>query len=586
MRAGVLAAAAVLACSPILADLTNWGIQDWDQHTLHHAVARHAMVDFGEAPLWNPYNDGGVPLLASPESRALAPGFALTLLFGEIVGPKLEIVLHQLLGMLGAALLLGRFGVGRIGSLTGAMVFGLNTWYSVHLTVGHTWALNIAYMPWVLLCQRRSFESAAYAIPAALLLVVMFFGGGLYPLVITLLLMLLSACVHPAVHRRGAGREVRALALIAALVVPLAAVKLLPALEHAAHHPRPTPVEGGYTGPALLHALADRHQALSAAYAERPREFNRTGSHEGLYMGAIPLLLVAWGAVARPRRALPFLLVALAPLWIAMGTRVQPSLWAALHGLPVFDSLRMPQRFAIGIVLPACVVLGLGIDALAARVPWPRLRAVVSGGILCAVFVDLVLVNRAVFAEAFPIPPRDIARSPAFAQRSSQRPYDARGVVRRPDRLGLGAATTGLYPGFLANRGAVRGYQVVPVPRNAIGMGAPGYRGEVFLEAARTGARVTGWSPNRIEVAVDVEAPDVLVVNQNFDPGWRVLGDSAREVSPTRGLVSTRVEPGAERLTFYYRPGSAVAGAWISALAALALLAWAGWTHGRRARPR
>lgn len=578
----VFAVAALLVCTPILTHLTNWGIMDWDQHTLHHAVARHAIIDFFEVPLWNPYNDGGVPLLASPESRALAPGFVLTLVFGEIVGLKLEIVLHQLLAMLGALLLLRYFGVGAIGAVTGALVFGLNTWYSIHLTVGHTWALNIAYMPWVLLFQRRALVSTIYVIPAALLLAVMFFGGGLYPLVMTLLLMVLSAAVDPAVHRRGARRQLEVLGLIAVLALPLASVKLLPAVEHIARDPRYTAVDGGYFGTGLLNALLDRDQALTAALAERPWEFRGTSLHQGLYVGAVPLLLIALGAFSQPRRAAPFLLVALVPLWIAMGTRIEPSIWAGLHNLPVFDSLRMPQRFGIAMILPAAIILGIGLDTLARLIAARWLRVAALGGIACWIFVDLVLVNRSVFAEAFPIPPRDIARNEAFAQRSYQFPYGPDGVPRRPD---LTTTSSGLYPLFLANRGAVAGFAIVPVSRNAIGMGTPGYRGELFLDGAHGSASVTHWSPNRIEVALAVEAPDVLVVNQNFDPGWRVAGDPARPVISTRGLVSTAVGKSDERLSFYYRPKSFVVGGWISALTLLTLPVVARWVRSPH-RPR
>jgi hypothetical protein len=52
--------------------------------------------------------------------------------------------------------------------------------------------------------------------------------------------------------------------------------------EHLAQHPRPTPAEGGYSGTTLRNALLDRDQALTAAFRERPSEFNGTGVHEGL----------------------------------------------------------------------------------------------------------------------------------------------------------------------------------------------------------------------------------------------------------------------------------------------------------------
>ena len=97
----LLCAVALVFAAPVLSHLHNWGILDWDQHFFHHAVPRATILDHGEFPLWNPYNWSGVPLLANPESRVLAPTYSLTLLFGEVVGLKLEIVLSLVAGMLG-----------------------------------------------------------------------------------------------------------------------------------------------------------------------------------------------------------------------------------------------------------------------------------------------------------------------------------------------------------------------------------------------------------------------------------------------------------------------------------------------------
>lgn len=570
----MLLAATLVSCLPILRNLENWGIQDWDQHTFHHAVPRETLLEYRQMPLWNPYNDGGVPMLANPESRVLAPGFLLTLVFGEVVGPKLEIPLHQLLGMLGAALLLSSFGIGAAGSLAGGLVFALNTWFSIHLAVGHIWALNLAYVPWALWCQRRSVDSPVYAIPTALLLVLMFFGGGVYPIVVTLILMLLFAGVRVLQEPRLALRQGMSLALVAAIAPPLAAVKLLPSAEHLARHPRATAVEGGYTPGALANALLDRDQSLRAAFAERRQEFTANRLHHGLYMGVAPLLLVAMGLVWRTRRALPLLCIALLPLWMALGTQVAPSLWAALHALPVLGNLRMPQRFGIAAVLPLCVVLGLGVDALLRRLPRRGPRALLVGGIVGWLALDPALVSRRVFAEAFPITPPSIQRGEHFRQQRRNQPYDARGPTRY---WGTFTTSSGLYPNFLANLGSVVGYQVVPVPRHAIPYGAPGYRGEVYLDGSEGRAQITGWSPNRVDVALRVETPDTLVLNQNFDPGWRVAAEPAREVVSTRGLVSMPVAPGDEQVSFYYRPASFVIGAWTSGLSLAALAPLAIW---------
>ena len=122
-----------------------------------------AILDHGQIPLWNPYNWSGLPMLGHPESRVLAPTFLLTLLFGEVVGIKLEIVLHLALGILGAHLLLRHLGVSRLGATTGGVLFMLNSAYPLHLTVGHVWALSFAYLPWAFLFYLKALDDLRYS---------------------------------------------------------------------------------------------------------------------------------------------------------------------------------------------------------------------------------------------------------------------------------------------------------------------------------------------------------------------------------------------------------------------------------------
>ena len=554
-----IAAIALVAAWPALTPWDYWGIQDWDQHTFHHAVARASILEHGQIPLWNPYNDSGVALLANPESRVLAPGFAFVLVLGEVKGLKLEILLHLLLGMLGAFALLANLGVSRFASFVGACVFGLNTWYSVHLTVGHIWALNAAFMPWLLLCYSRSLDDRRFVLPAAIVAVLMLFGGGPYPLVMALLVIVLWGLSDALLRGRSLTLHLRRLAAVGLIALPLAAVKLLPMTENLALHPRPTAVEGGYSWGALHSALLDRGQALPTAFHQRPAEFNGTGVHEGLYVGVLPLLLVFAGALAHPRRAAPFLLPLPFIAWLVLGTEVSPSLWALLHQLPPFDQMRMVQRFGIVGVLLLSVVAGLGLDALR------RESALAACALATAVVVDLVAVNRTVWVDAFPIPPHTIEAESEFRQADRPPPYDAQGTLRR---FLLSGTLSGIYPAFLANRGAARGYTVVPTGTHALPMSHPDYRGEVFLASGEGRAAYRRWSPNRLEIELAAERADHVVVNQNFDPGWRVLSPDGREARSFDGRLSVAVVPEDRSVVLIYRPRSFLAGATLSAAAA------------------
>ena len=44
---------ALLYAAPVLVNLDYWGIQDWDQHVFHHALARDSILEYGQMPYGN-----------------------------------------------------------------------------------------------------------------------------------------------------------------------------------------------------------------------------------------------------------------------------------------------------------------------------------------------------------------------------------------------------------------------------------------------------------------------------------------------------------------------------------------------------
>ncbi|MET0624954.1 MAG: YfhO family protein [Pyrinomonadaceae bacterium] len=89
-------------------------------------------------------------------------------------------------------------------------------------------------------------------------------------------------------------------------------------------------------------------------------------------------------------------------------------------------------------------------------------------------------------------------------------------------------------------------------------------------------AEVFRYEPNRVDVRTKAAAPSVLVVAENFYPGWRAYLDG-RRVDMLRVNYAQRgvlVPAGEHEVSFRYRPASFYAGLALSLLAALALLLW------------
>jgi hypothetical protein len=86
------------------------------------------------------------------------------------------------------------------------------------------------------------------------------------------------------------------------------------------------------------------------------------------------------------------------------------------------------------------------------------------------------------------------------------------------------------YVNLLRGLGTIDWYTAMPlgehaVPRMTIRMDGTAhlngsYRGECYRERSGSPVRCR-FEPNRITVAEHVDASDVLIINQNFDPGWR-----------------------------------------------------------------
>ncbi len=93
-------------------------------------------------------------------------------------------------------------------------------------------------------------------------------------------------------------------------------------------------------------------------------------------------------------------------------------------------------------------------------------------------------------------------------------------------------------------------------------------------------ARVVRYCPCRIEMEAELDRPGLVVLADQFYPGWRLevetAGRPAREVPilrTNRVMRGAWLPAGRHRLTYRYRPASIVRGAWFSGLGWLALAA-------------
>ncbi|MBU0673290.1 MAG: hypothetical protein KJ950_01450 [Proteobacteria bacterium] len=554
------------------------GIQDWDGYLLFDALARSSWLTFGQIPLWDPYLMGGMPMLAYPESNIFSPALLVQLLVHEVLAAKINITLHAFIGLGGAYALARQFKLTAQAALLSAFIYMVNSMYSLVLTAGMEWGFGIAMIPWSLFFFLKAREDYRHVVSTSVALLLMWLGGGVYPFTISLLLMGTYGVAEVVTGQETLSRTVVLLGAIYGLTFALGAFKFLPAIEFTHRYTRHSELYAGLSVETFLAGLLGRDQTLSAIGGLSTQPGFISGASQGMdeigmYVGIVPCLLFLVGMVTRFRRYLVVLLCLVVFVWLSFGDRSAPlSLWHLVKAIPPYSLMRSVERFRLAVILLFAITAGGGLVAMSAMIDQRFPGKGAMGGWLLIAFVlfDLMLVNSRTFKDAFPIPPVTTQKYDHFVQVGGFPEYSPSGFHLDGSHdifTSFGAS----YLAFLANAGSIHAYESMPVPVNAVMVGDPRYRGEVYLQGTAGKAWYLFWSPNRLRVQVQALGEGWLVINQNYYPGWKARGLKTASVD---GLLAVPVAPGVKEVEFYYRPNSFVAGAVISFLTLIAVAVW------------
>lgn len=99
-------------------------------------------------------------------------------------------------------------------------------------------------------------------------------------------------------------------------------------------------------------------------------------------------------------------------------------------------------------------------------------------------------------------------------------------------------------------------------------------------------ARIVEENPTRVEVACDLPAPALVVLSDQWDPGWRgrIDGQDVRIHRVDHAIRGVVVPAGRSSLVFTYRPASFRAGVWTAAFAGIGWVFWIGQVLRRSRR--
>jgi len=532
-------------------------------------VDRTTIADYGQLPLWNPYYCGGAPHLGSPQTGTLSP-FTIPILF---LGTPIGYRLGYTLGLVAALLCLRAFartlGLSPIASTIAGAGYAVCGAFAQHLGGGHWVWIPFAFYPIMLRSLHLALDGQPEQIVwGALVLTFTIFHWPIYPMAYAFLVVPIYALYlglqNGAHDWRRLRRALFAAGAMIGLGLAMATIRLLPVAMHVAAHPRNVK-DFDFTWPyELFETYGLRHTA---------RGF---GSHQyvfpeyGNYLGLVGLAFVLCGAylVVRRRRALWPILAGMVTFCVFQLGNLKPLPWWVLKKLPLFNHLRVPSRFTVIAGMFMCVLIGVAVDEWAAPVlarwrsadPRARRRGVLVLVAAAVFLVDAVSFNILQWGQTFSAPPYHEPHAASFHQAPGNR------------------GRMYVYPA--ANQGSLSCFEETPLeisPRLRPNLPADEYLREPDAGTVR---RIL-WSPNRIDLDVDLRRPATVLVNQNFGAGWHAKGG---EIANEGGLLAARVTVGHHRVTFSYLPRAVVVGGTISLLTAAGAAAFVVVSIRRRRR--
>lgn len=371
----------------------------------------------GRIPLWDPYRNAGVPMLAEPQIGVLYP---LRFLFLSPLPPPLEYSLFTLLHFSLAALftfILARsLWLSRTAAVLAGLSFGLGGVLmaqvpNLNIMTGVVWLPLVLYAAIQVLRYRRWFIAMLGGIPIALQIfaahsqivfytLVTITGYGLYQIIIDFL-------TGPGPARRNGRYALHTGLLLAVMMAAgllLGAPQLLPSFELLGQTTRSGAQGADLLTENSLPPLAWINLVIPSALGNKVTGF-RIGDpfqEDFIYAGFGPLLLAVLaltglgqrGAGPKQRWSLFFGLLLGSGILMAMGDYT-PLYDYVIRYLPGFDLFRIPARWLMVVNLAIAMLAGFGLEALLeGSVSHRRLVFFCSGCLLLGLGLGLVWAFR------------------------------------------------------------------------------------------------------------------------------------------------------------------------------------------------
>lgn len=564
--AGVLALYGILSivfCLPLFEQPLGLGTNDWDQHLFYYGAVLKNVVEYGQAPFWNPWYCGGNVLWQNPQIALLSPVYPLTAIIPLQLAMKVNIVLHYWIGFIGMHLLLTRV----IGITFLPAVIFLATLVTasgapaIHLRVGHSVFLPGFYLPLQLYFFFTAFMTGKwkFILLASATMALMVFNGGTH-----ILPMSVAALGTFAVCAAIGTRDWRPLAFVAVFGLASAAYaapKLLPVAAFVTGEQfwdtrNPTEKPDLVTPDILRHTYLTPTQRVGARLPTQRHGWHEYGNYIGIGSSG---LLVAGLIVVLARRAdwfgVSLALTSIVLFLLSLGefSTLAPAVLS--QQLPLFSNFRIPSRYTIPFLQFAVLTLAWALQSRMRSHPLTGTRRAAVGIVFIIVAVHLIATNQWHFRQVFTEPPFETTFR----------------WMAGPREIATDQLTNAYTPGspmlraLVENRAFFHCYESLQVHR-----ASDPDRALLSVQGTARVGDVT-FSPNRVEFNV-FGGPEAakLLLNYNWAPGWSSTAGPIELIGAPGKLATITIPPGQTgRYEFSFTPHGFIAGTVVFAIALL-----------------
>jgi hypothetical protein len=522
-------------------------------------IGKATFHNFGEWPLWNPYDCRGIPLWDHPEGMASSP--LLFLLYPLPAMPTYYLwnILHMAPGWVGMWLLArDDYRLSRLASFAAACMWAFGCCHTTQYCGAHETFAALWLFPILLLLWRRAENSVGAAVWLGIMVAFFVYDGATYPLPLSVAVLAFEAMLRMWPLRRLLA-ILRAGAITGVVGVTLSAARLFPLLAQLALHKRYIVDVDHLLRLNTLGAMWLHHEPNWLLGL--PNQQYVWGEYL-TYIGFASLLVALMGLWVATKRDWRLVILATIVFVVMLGHFSPVAPWTLLHRyVPIFTSMRVPSRFRL--ILQCMTALFVAFAVEDARRRSPPVRVLVTALAFIGIG-DMMGLGFDIIQFRFHGPP------PAYVETADHFYYGGKGV------------SADFADAVRQNRGWVgcRSYEWPSYYE------APIWQGDVAqVRAMDDSAKIENAhrTSSTFSADVDVKKPTVILLNSGYAVGWRT---NVGTVVEQGGMLGVELPPGYHKVRVHYWPRLMTLGIVTSSVSLAGIVAFfvVRWRIRRRSR--